>query len=51
MPLHMCPQGVLASTLSSKVTGANYYRLSVVARAGERKSRARSATAYVVQVE
>ncbi len=32
------PQGILASTLSFDLTCANYYRLGVVARAGERGS-------------
>ena len=40
------PQGILASTLSFDLTCANYYRLGVVARAGERGSRARNACVY-----
>ncbi|DBB09587.1 TPA: hypothetical protein ACH3X3_007422 [Trebouxia sp. C0006] len=39
-------QGILASTLSSKLTCANYHRLGVVARAGERGSRARNASGW-----
>ena len=39
------PQGILASTLSSKLTCANFHRLGVVARAGERGSRAGNVSA------
>ncbi len=39
------PQGIFASTLSSKLTCANYHRLGMVAHAGERGSRARNARA------
>ena len=42
------PQGILASTLSSKLTCANYHRLGVVARAGERGSRARNANCIIL---
>ena len=38
----------LASTLSSKLTCAKYHRLGVVARAGERESRARNARVNLI---
>jgi hypothetical protein len=47
---HNHVMGILASTLSSKLTCANYHRLGVIARAGERGSRASNANHVMLDI-